>query len=1133
MPDSTPFDLLSPVLFHGRHAEIKTLAPLENGNWQVGLVTLEDQRFHTIIWPLTQLERISSPLERTEKLDFDPSWKFNSLVDALRFKYAYLYDPLFSLSTTRIDALPHQIEAIYDKIVPSAEQRFLLADDAGLGKTIMAGMVMKELRARGRASRVLILSPAPLVRQWIREMRQLFELEFVPYDSGFVRNLKLGTGPEANPWDKHPYIITSIDYARREEVKRELERARPWDLLIIDEAHKCKCNRYGDKIEPTERFRLAQSVTIKDHAENVLLLTATPHDGNPYPFYALLTLIDPYIAPDEESLERNRVSRTMIRRLKEDVLDWDGKPLFKPREVRTIPLRFDSDETKFYRDLTSYVSYYYNLSKGDEKRRAVGFAMTLLQKRMVSSLYAVRNSLLNRAARLEEQLRNAAKAEDDRRKAEQAAVELEELEEDLEDLRRASLEEEVLAASLGTRAEVGAEVRRLRRLAKDADRLVVTEMDARTGAPTFKPDSKATAFLEFVDVLLKKNAKEKLLVFTEYVNTLDYIFSLLKSAGRKYRLTKIHGSMDMEAREAAEDEFNGPAQILVATDAAGEGLNLQVAHIMVNYELPWNPNRLEQRMGRLHRYGQTEVVHVHNLLITNTREGEIFHRLLQKIDRQREQMGDRVFDVLGTLLQDVNLTRLVMDLLSVEDRGRFEKFLEEKLERPIEERNRTLVEFIEERALVRQQIHLAPQLAKLKQSQEQAIGPEDLVRFLALVLPKLTGGKLTRRSDGLYTLNVPLDLADREVVHPVYKDVTFDREEAKKLGRGKATFLALGHPAIDRVVQYVLSFNWGGRAAVKLDPQGRRGVIFNYQVRITDAEGKTVGERVLSYFAQPDQGLAKISPGWHWDLMDHPGGLDDFERELVAPVVSEVRTWESRARNRAITDSQAFRDELASMREREIKIKEEDAERYFQQRLSELDRRLREQKAQSHLRDMSLAIRNTEATIEEKKHEWGGRKQALKLEKSLVFQAPELHSLSVVLPEAKPGKGGHDPEERRAVEAAAMAFAMEFERSQGRGPRDVSLEFVGYDIESSDVGDRRFIEVKGFKDTGSLEITLNEWRVAQRLSEAYWLYVVERALDKPRLFLVRNPAAKFRHVDVLGADIRFRIDSWQEYADEA
>lgn len=655
------FNIEDKVLVNGKHAEVKTIKQIGKDHFEVGVVYTEDKKFDSVIYPFTEIKKLDSPIESATKLKFEPSWKLDLYTDALRFKHAYLYDPLFSLSTTRIDALPHQVEAVYDRILPAHEQRFLVADDTGLGKTIMSGMVIKELNARERANRVLIVAPAPLTRQWVRELRELFDLTFTRYDSGFIKTLRSSMSPDGDPWSSYNWVVTSLDLIKKEELRTELGKTK-WDLVIFDEAHRCKAYKYGGKIERTDRYKVATKLSDYDCSDNVLLLTATPHDGNPYPFYALLQLLDPYIAQDEYNIDPKRRQNIVIRRMKESCTDWRGNPLFPDRTVKSIPVKYPEDgpELRFYDSLTNYVTYHYNRSKGDQKKRAVGFAMVILQKRMVSSLYAITKSLENRVERLEEALRKREEAEEALKDFPNEFLdEYDQDYEDLEDERREEIEDHLLALTTAKNPkEMELEIGQLKGLLREARDI--------------PKDTKAEEFLKFVKGVFDNDPNEKILVFTEYKDTLIYLAGddkrvkgILQEAG--YKVARIHGSMDMEARERAEDEFRNEAQVLVATDAAGFGLNFQFAHIMVNYELPWNPNRLEQRMGRLHRYGQRRDVFIHNLLIENTREGLIFERLMDKIGLIRHELGDRVYDVLGTLLQDVNVTNLVMELTGSED----------------------------------------------------------------------------------------------------------------------------------------------------------------------------------------------------------------------------------------------------------------------------------------------------------------------------------------------------------------------------------------------------------------------------------------------------------------------------------
>lgn len=1117
----TPFQSEDKVLVNGKHAEIKTLKDIGGGNFEVGVVYTEDKRFDTVIYPFTEIQKIDSPIESAKKLKFDPSWKYDLATDALRFKHAYLYDPLFSLSTTRIDALPHQIEAVYDKILPAHEQRFLLADDPGLGKTIMAGMVIKELHARGRANRVLIVTPAPLTRQWARELREMFELEFTRYDAPLLNTLRSNMGTGGNPWYRNNWIITSLDYIKKEETRLELSKTK-WDLVIFDEAHKLKAYKYGDKIERTDRYKTAAVLTNYDCCDNVLLLTATPHDGNPYPFFSLLQLIDPYIAQDEYSLIPERTDQIIIRRLKEDAKKWDGTPLFKKRYVESIPLEYDEKgpEYKFYEQITNYVTHHYNKSKGDEKKRAVGFAMVILQKRMVSSLFSIKKSLEKRAMRLREALRK-------REQALEALKELNEYEqeyEDLEDERREEIEDHLLALTTAEHPkEMELEIRQLEGLVEDAKKI--------------PKDTKAEKFLEFVKSIFDKKQDEKLLVFTEYKDTLTYlaggisegkkITGILENAG--YKLTQIHGSMDMDARQEAEAEFRDNAQILVATDAAGEGLNFQFAHIMVNYELPWNPNRLEQRMGRLHRYGQKNEVFIHNLLIRNTREGAIFERLFEKMELIRHELGERVFDVLGTLLQDVNITNLIMNVLSKKP-NQIENIIEKCIDLKVDEKKRALIEKVDREALIRQNIHLDPQIQKAVLSKESSIDHTDMQRFISMAIEKWETGSLKPQSQGLFSLKVPLEFVDNSIIHPRYDKVTFDREVAIDFGRGKVTFMAVGHPFIDRLIDYILKPQWGGKIAIKIDIGGRKGIIFNYLTQSKDYGQSIVSEQIQTYWWESGkEGMNKVSPQFHWDFESHSGVVDDLEKETLAEIITHLNEIEPKAYQLAIQDAINFTKELADKRYVEVDIKEKDADRFFTAKIKRLEDKLESQKAQASYRDMAIAIRTTEVDLERTRYEYKTRKQRLQQEKNLAFHTPILQNICLIIPKQGASLSPEDAENKKKIELAGMNAAMRYETEQLRTPADVSLEFLGYDIKSNSNEGIRYIEVKAFESTGIVEMTENEWKTAQKLNDNYWLYVVENALNEPKknIFTIRNPSERFKEVKIIRRETRYLISDWK------
>jgi len=358
-------------------------------------VAFEEGPAKDFVCPPTKIEKILSPIEQIQNNKFDSPIHFDLHYEAIRLSLAYAYDHLLSLSFTRTNLEPYQVDAVY-KTLNTYKNRILLADDVGLGKTIETGMILKELSLRGFANRTLIIAPAPLRFQWQRELRERFDESFIIYDSLYLETIRGSLPKDANVWEVNPKIITSLDFAKREEVLLELERTN-WDVIVFDEAHKLSASKYGNKIERSLRFRLAQ--TLYDKADSLLLLTATPHRGDPFAFYSLLTLVDPYIFEDENKIASEKLNTIMIRRGKDGIVNADGKPVFRPREVVTIPISYNKKEIGLYDAVTDYVQEFYNLAKS-QRNRAVGFAMVLLQKRMVSSVAAIRSSLKNRLTKL-------------------------------------------------------------------------------------------------------------------------------------------------------------------------------------------------------------------------------------------------------------------------------------------------------------------------------------------------------------------------------------------------------------------------------------------------------------------------------------------------------------------------------------------------------------------------------------------------------------------------------------------------------------------------------------------------------------------------------------------------------------
>jgi superfamily II DNA or RNA helicase len=602
--------------------------------WVVGLVGERTRQFRRVTLTREDLQALQI-LERERRFDGDGQLLRLGL-EAYRIGIAYEFDPYFGLSISRVDPLPHQLEAVYHYLLKLGRVRFLLADDAGAGKTIMAGLLLRELKLRGLVERTLVVCPANLTFQWQRELKEKFGETFVVLKGGDIRE-QFGV----NQWQEHRQIITSLDLAKREDILPGLRQV-VWDLVIVDEAHRMSAS---DPEHKTQRYRLGE--LLRDRSDHLLLLTATPHKGDPVNFSFFLQLLDQDAFADvrsiREAMERRRAP-FYLRRTKEAMVyfpeqqadgTWVTRKIFTRRIPRTVDFHIEGDEYALYRDVTRFVkrqSAAAAAREDDPRARAVGFLMALYQRRLASSTYALRRSLENRAERLSRALE---KAQELARLAPPQLPGPEEFEE-MEDAERERLEEILAAVTLAQNAEqVREEIAELQRLVEQAK--AVEARGAEAKLTKLRDLLQREGFFDRPD--------QRLLIFTEFKDTLDYLVARLGEWG--FRVGSIHGGLKPGSRDEpgtrlhAEGQFwEGAVQILVATEAAGEGINLHCCHIMVNYDIPWNPNRLEQRMGRIHRYGQRRDCLIFNFVATNTVEGHVLGRLLEKLQEIRDALDD-------------------------------------------------------------------------------------------------------------------------------------------------------------------------------------------------------------------------------------------------------------------------------------------------------------------------------------------------------------------------------------------------------------------------------------------------------------------------------------------------------------
>ncbi len=591
---------------------------------------------------------------------------FRLVSEAHRIRLAHLFDPVLAVHTSVVEPLPHQIAAVYESMLPRQPLRFLLADDPGAGKTIMAGLLMKELIARGDLQRCLVVCPGSLAEQWQDELFRRFHLPFE-----ILTNDKLESARTGNWFMETNLAIARLDkLSRNEDLQQKLKAPDcTWDLIVCDEAHKMSASIFGGEIKYTKRHRLGQLLsTVTRH---FLLMTATPHNGKEEDFQLFLSLLDGdrFEGRFRDGVHATDVSDLMRRMVKESLLKFDGKPLFPERIAYTVPYKLSDPEAQLYKAVTDYVREEFNRAEAlenDKRAGTVGFALTILQRRLASSPDAIYQSLRRRRERLESRLRELEVLN----RGSQIGIslplsaptldsdEVEDLE-DAPDNEVQETEEEILDQATAARsiAELKAEIELLKGLETLALRL------RRSGTDTKWRELASILGEVFTDSAIANqmadppapygageipppisSPRQKLVIFTEHRDTLNYLQDRITTLlGRQEAVAVIHGGMGREDRMKAQESFrhDPDVQVLLATDAAGEGINLQRAHLMVNYDLPWNPNRIEQRFGRIHRIGQTEVCHLWNLVADETREGDVYHKLLDKLELARQALGAR------------------------------------------------------------------------------------------------------------------------------------------------------------------------------------------------------------------------------------------------------------------------------------------------------------------------------------------------------------------------------------------------------------------------------------------------------------------------------------------------------------
>jgi len=1002
-------------------------------------------------------------------------------IEAERYKFASAFDPLLAMNTSKIDPLPFQIEAVYGYVLKLPRIRFLLADDPGAGKTIMAGLVIKELKLRGIANRILIVVPGHLKDQWRRELKERFQEPFVVIDRGL-----LDAHYAENGWQKESQVITSIDFAKRKEILPLLTGTN-WDLVVVDEAHKMAAYKYGEKLTRTERYKLGEVISkITDH---LLFLTATPHKGDPENFRLFLDLLIPGFFASKSLINESLQSKDnplFIRRMKEDLADFEGKPIFTNRYPKTIRFRLSDPETNLYNELSRYVISQYNKALQTDKKRNVAFALLILQRRMASSTYALLSSLKRRRERLEKLLKEPELLR------ETITTDIDEID-DYEEERRWEQEKRWETLSIAeSKEELEKEINILKTLIEQAREILKTESEVK---------------LTELKKVMESLGDEKILIFTESKDTLEYLVNKITSWG--YTVNFIHGGMRLEDRVNAEKVFKHKTQVMVATEAAGEGINLQFCHLMINYDIPWNPNRLEQRMGRVHRYGQQKEVYIFNLVADNTREGQVLCKLFEKLEEIRGAVGsDKVFDVIGDTFYGKNLYRLLLE--AVANARSMDEILKEIDVKVDQEYIAKVKEALGE-SLATRHIDYTRIKEMAEKAKEYRLIPEYVEEFFKRAFKK-AGGRFVIKKDGFITIDlVPYEI--RKIAEEVnfknkygtilrsYPKATFDKDIAFK--NPDAEFISFGHPLFEALLFWVRKnyFARWQRGAVFKDPSCRYdGIIWFFEGEVKDGKGEIAGKKLIAIYdnlsAVTDTAQAggkeldEVNPSILWDFIP---------QDSTEPI--NINITKEKAQVYAIRAVENYKGELQKERKRQAKIKRKYGIKSLEYLISELDAELAglyERQAEGERVD--LPIRNKEERKRQYEEALKALEKEIEQETSLAISMPRFLGAVLVKPEIS------DMITNEEIEKIGMEIAIEYEKNQGRIPEDVSKENLGFDIRSKGKDETRYIEVKARKDEGPVALTPNEWFKAKRFKEQYWLYVVSNAVTKPALYLINNPA---------------------------
>ncbi len=1066
-----------------------------------------------------------------------PGEDFKLGLEAYRISQAALFDPMMAVHTSNVEPLPHQISAVYEAMLPRQPLRFVLADDPGAGKTIMAGLLIRELLMRADAKRILVVSPGGLTEQWQDELLEKFGVQFEIFSREKQEQCASG-----NYFDEQNQLLCRLDQLSRNEEYQEKLKNTEWDLIIVDEAHKLSANYFGNKVKKTKRFSLGE--LLGSITRHFLLMTATPHNGKEEDFQIWLSLLDGdrFYGKFREGAHKVDVSDMMRRMVKEELLKFDGTPLFPERRAYSANYELSDAEAALYAAVTNYVRNEMNRADNlDGKRRGtVGFALTQLQRRLASSPEAIYQSLKRRRKRLESRLeemklvarghrvqKGVAETIDEYTVKRQIDLpdNFDELDEELSAEEYELYTDQVVdqATAAETIPELEAEIQILKDLEHQALGVVQSGNDK-------KWEELSHLLQDRPEMYTESGSRRKLIIFTEHKDTLNYLVGRIRGMlGNPEAVITIHGGVDRDDRRKAQEEFrNDPdVQVLVATDAAGEGVNLQNANLMVNYDLPWNPNRLEQRFGRIHRIGQTEVCHLWNLIASETREGEVFQRLFDKIEIEKQALGGKVFDILGEVFEGKSLKDLLVKAIrsSESDEARHayqESFFGNALDTD------HLKEILRRNALVEQHMNLEDLYAvkeEMEKAEARKLQPYFIRAFFTEAFQNLTGEMRTREAGRYEVRHVPASIRERDRIigesrTPVlrkYERICFEKDLVRAHGKPMADLIHPGHPLMHATTDLILSEHRSKlkQGAVLVNPnddglEPRILFMVDHNVREVLASNQHDEPRVASrrlQFVEIDQHGKAFHAGWapHLDLQL----VDDYDLKLVQDILNAP--WinadlEGLALNHAsrhlvpehYQEVKARREHqadkvLAAVNERLVK-----EINYWSNHYIKLSDDVAAGK-QPHMQPEMARRRVDELT-----ERLNQRKRELEAMKAVVSSTPVVIGGAFVIPQGllaqRKGETTFcaDTDARARVEMVAMNVVIAVEQGFGHEVKDMSAEKCGWDVTArppanpdGSIKPDRHIEVKGrTKGQNTITVSRNEIIYALNQTDKFLLAVV-------------------------------------------